>query len=158
MIVVSNATPIITLSSIGRLDIFEYFFGAVYIPEAVYDEIKAKEAYGYREIDGPLFVVKRIRDAFAQDILLNDLDRGEAQTIVLAKELQADIVLIDETIGYRIAQSQQLNVRRTLSLLIAAKKKGYLKAVKPLMDAMLKQERWISQRVYRDVLALCAEE
>jgi len=158
MIVVSNTTPIITLASIGRIDILKYFFDAVYIPQAVHDEIKAKRAYGHREIDDVFFRVMGIRDIFAQDILLNDLDLGEAQAIVLAKELQADIVLIDEAIGYRLARSQHLDVRRTLSLVIAAKKNGYLEAVKPLLDEMMYRKRWISQRVYRDVLALCSEQ
>jgi len=157
MIVVSNATPIITLASINRVDILKHFFESVYIPEAVYNEIKVKKAYGYEEIEDNFFHIKSINDDFAQNILLNDLDLGEAQTIVLAKELNADIVLIDETIGYNIARSQQLNVKRTLSFLIASKEKGYIDEVKPLLDEMIAKGRWISGRVYKDVLEFCGE-
>ncbi len=78
MIVVSNATPIISLASIGRIDILKHFFDKVYIPQAVYDEIKSKKAYGYKEIDDAFFQVESIKDEFAQNILLNDLDLGEA--------------------------------------------------------------------------------
>lgn len=158
MIVVSNATPIITLACINRTEILKYFFDKVYIPKAVYDEIKSKKAYGYQEIDDDFFEVKSIRDEFAQNILLNDLDLGEAQTIVLAKEMGADIVLIDETIGYNIAKSQLLNVQRTLSFLIASKQKGYIQEVKPLLDEMIEKGRWISGGVYRDVLRFCEED
>ncbi|MCH9740042.1 MAG: DUF3368 domain-containing protein [Epsilonproteobacteria bacterium] len=158
MIVVSNATPIITLASIGKIDILKHFFDEVYIPKAVYDEIKSKKAYGYQEIDDDFFQIKTIHDSFAQDILLNDLDLGEAQTIVLAKELNADIVLIDETIGYNIARSQQLNVKRTLSFLIVAKEKGLISEVKPLLDEMIENGRWISSKVYGDVLGICGED
>jgi predicted nucleic acid-binding protein len=91
------------------------------------------------------------------DILLNDLDLGEAQTIVLAKELNADVVLIDETIGYNLAKSQELNVQRTLSLLIAFKQKGHIEAVKPLLDDMIRKGRWISRSVRDDALRFCAE-
>ncbi len=157
MIVVSNATPIISLASIGRVDILKHFFDKVYIPQAVYDEIKSKKAYGYQEIDDTFFQVEHIEDKFAQNILLNDLDLGEAQTIVLAKEMSADIVLIDETIGYNLAKSQQLNVKRTLSFLIASKQKGYIDEVKPLLDEMIAEGRWISHKVYRDVLKFCKE-
>jgi hypothetical protein len=157
MTVVSNATPIITLSSIGKIDILKHFFDKVYIPQAVYDEIKSKRAYGYQEIEDDFFEVITIEDSFAQDILLNDLDLGEAQTIVLAKELNADIVLIDETIGYNIARSQKLNVKRTLSFLIVAKEKGLITEIKPLLDEMIDKGRWISRRVYRDVLKICGE-
>ncbi len=158
MIVVSNATPIITLACVNQIDILKHFFDKVYIPQAVYDEIKSKRAYGHREIDDDFFEVKNIKDEFAQNILLNDLDLGEAQTIVLAKEMDADIVLIDETIGYNLAKSQQLNVHRTLSFLIASKKKGYIDKVKPLLDEMIDKGRWISGKVYRDVLGFCGEE
>jgi len=158
MIVVSNTTPIITLSCINKIDIFKKFFENIYIPKAVYTEIKSKKAYGYKEIDDDLFKIINIKDTFAQNILLNDLDLGEAQTIVLAKELNADIVLIDETIGYNIAKSQNLNIQRTLSLLIASKKKGYIRRVKPLLDEMINKGRWISNKVYYDILRLCEEK
>jgi predicted nucleic acid-binding protein len=157
MIVVSNATPIISLASIGKIDILKHFFDKVYIPQAVYDEIKSKKAYGYNEIDDAFFQVASIKDEYAQNILLNDLDLGEAQTIVLAKEMSADIVLIDETIGYNIAKSQELNVKRTLSFLIASKQKGYIYDVAPLLDEMIEKGRWISRKVYDDVLRFCDE-
>jgi len=158
MIVVSNATPIITLSSIGKIDILKHFFDKVYIPQAVYDEIKSKKAFGYKEIEDNFFEVIAIQDSFAQDILLNDLDLGETQTIILAKELNADIVLIDETIGYNIARSQKLNVKRTLSFLIVAKERGLIEEVKPLLDKMIENGRWISRRVYGDILRVCNEK
>ncbi len=157
MIIVSNATPIISLASINRVDILKHFFDKIYIPQAVYDEIKSKRAPGYQEIDDKFFQIKHIYDEFAQNILLNDLDLGEAQTIVLAKEMAADIVLIDETIGYNIAKSQHLNVKRTLSFLIASKEKGYINEVKPLLDEMIRKGRWISHSVYKDVLRFCGE-
>jgi predicted nucleic acid-binding protein len=34
--------------------------------------------------------------------LLNDLDKGEAEAIFLTKELKADILIIDERMGYKI--------------------------------------------------------
>ena len=158
MIAVSNTTPIITLASIKRIDILKIFFKKIYIAKAVYDEIKAKKSYGYYEIDDDFFVVKEIKDTFAQNILLNDLDLGEAQTIVLAKELNADIVIIDETIGYNIAKLQGLNVKRTLSFLIALKEVGKITSIKPLLDELLQNGRWISKNVYEKILEICNEK
>ena len=51
MKVVSNTTPIIWLASINRLDILEKLFGEIIIAEAVYSEIKAKQGYGYEQVD-----------------------------------------------------------------------------------------------------------
>lgn len=157
MIVVSNTTPIISLASIGKIDILKRFFDTVYISQAVYDELKSKDSFGFDEIDDSFFQVVCVKDTIATDILLNDLDLGEAQTIVLAKELNANMVLIDENIGYKIAKSQNLNVKRTLSLLIAAKNKKYITTIKPLLDDMITNKRWISKSVYFEVLKICKE-
>ncbi|MFP4333652.1 MAG: DUF3368 domain-containing protein [Campylobacterales bacterium] len=157
MIVVSDTTPIISLASISRIDILKKFFNKVYISEAVYDELKSKDSFGYKEIDDPFFEVARPEDKMSIDILLNDLDLGEAQTIILAKELNADIVLIDETVGYRITKSQHLNAKRTLSLLIAAKNRQYVSSIKPLLDGLIENKRWISRSVYFEILKACGE-
>jgi len=57
MTVVSNTTPIISLASIGKIDILKHF--------AVYNEIKSKKAYGYKEIDDEFFQIETIKDKFA---------------------------------------------------------------------------------------------
>lgn len=59
MKVVANTTPIISLASIGRLDLLERLFGRVLIAEAVYRELKAKPSYGYAQVDCPFIEVRR---------------------------------------------------------------------------------------------------
>lgn len=39
MIVVSDASPLIALLSVGRFDVLQKLFGEVLIPPAVYDEV-----------------------------------------------------------------------------------------------------------------------
>jgi uncharacterized protein len=51
MKVVSNTTPILSLSVINRLPLLNELFGKIYIPGAVYQEVKAKNSVGYAEID-----------------------------------------------------------------------------------------------------------
>lgn len=51
ILTVCNSTPIISLSSVGRLGLLRDIFGEIIIADAVYREIKAKKSYGYREID-----------------------------------------------------------------------------------------------------------
>ncbi len=58
MKVVSNATPIISLATIGRISLVHQLFGKIYIPREVYDELKSKKAPGYQEIDTPYFQVR----------------------------------------------------------------------------------------------------
>jgi uncharacterized protein len=155
--VVANTTPIISLASIGRLDLLERLFGHVLIAEAVYRELKAKPSYGYAQVDCPFIEVRPIQGRLYKPLLLNQLDAGEAETILLAQEINADFVIIDENIGYRFATSAGLTVVRTLSLLLRAKDKGYIEQVAPLLDEMIAKGRWYSETVRRAVLERAGE-
>jgi predicted nucleic acid-binding protein len=125
MKVVANTTPIISLASIKRLDILEELFGQIIIAEAVYNEIKAKQGYGYEQVDSHFIKVQRIQGQLYKNFLLIQLDPGEAETIILAKEIAADFVIIDENLGYKFANNAGLTAIRTLSILLKAKEKGY---------------------------------
>ncbi|NOQ15718.1 MAG: DUF3368 domain-containing protein [Methyloprofundus sp.] len=157
MKVVANTTPIISLASIGKLELLKDVFGEIIIADAVYNEIKAKQGYGYSEIDTDYIKVQSIKGIAYRDFLLSQLDLGETETIILAKEIDADFVIIDENIAYRIAKSSELNVVRTLSILLRAKEKGLIPALKPLLDEMIIKGRWYSQRVYKTILEQAGE-
>lgn len=157
MIVVTNTTPIISLAAINRLDILEKMFGKIIIAEAVYNEIKAKRHYGYDEVDSPFIEVKPIQGILYKDFLLSELDLGEVETIILAKELKADFVIIDELLGYKIANNVGLTATRTLSILLRAKQKGVVPALKPLLDEMIAKGRWYSDAVCHSVLIQAGE-
>lgn len=152
MKVVSNTTPIISLASIGRLSLLPELFNTIYIPQAVYNEIKYKKSYGYQEIDKPCFEVMSIQGNAYLGFLLNELDQGEAEAIFLAKEMAADMLIIDERMGYKIAQSQQLYCIGTLTVLAVAKQKHLISQVKPLLDEMIQKGRWYSESVVRQFL------
>jgi predicted nucleic acid-binding protein len=146
--VVSNATPIISLAVIDRLAFMEDIFKKIYIAEAVYDEITSARYPGYKELDSTLFEVKRIHDRESLDPLLDDLDLGEAESILLAGEIKADVLIMDERSGYKIAQKKGLFVIGTLTVLLMAKKRGMIKEVKPMLDQMIQKGRWYSNHVY----------
>jgi len=157
MKVVANTTPLISLASIGKLELLKDIFGEIIVADAVYNEIKAKQGYGYNEIDTDFIRVQSIKGIAYRDFLLNQLDLGETETIILAKEIDADFVIIDENIAYKIAKSSELNVVRTLSILLRAKEKGLIPALKPLLDEMIIKGRWYSQRVYKTILEKTGE-
>lgn len=157
MIVVANTTPIISLAAINRLDILEKMFGKIVIAEAVYNEMKAKRNYGYDEVDSGFIEVKSIQGVLYKDFLLSELDLGEAETIILAKELKADFVIIDESLGYKIANNVGLTAIRTLSILLRAKQRGFISELKPLLDEMIAKGRWYSDSVCRSVLMQAGE-
>lgn len=100
MIVVSNTTPLIGLATIGRFDILRQVFGEIQIAQAVFAEAVSagrEEGGAKREVSASRWVkVISVVDRLAVEVLLDELDAGEAETIVLARELKADWVLMDE--------------------------------------------------------------
>ena len=157
MKVVVNTTPIIALASIGQLELLQRLFGTIMIAEAVYQEIRAKQSYGYDQIESEWIEVQAIQGQLYKQLLLSQLDSGEAETIILAKEVNADFVIIDENLGYRFASNVGLTAIRTLSILLRAKEKGYLSQLKPLLDEMMAKGRWYSGSVYRSCLHQAGE-
>ena len=102
MIVVTNTTPLLSLSAIRKLSLLNELFGKFYIPRAVYLEVKAKNSFGYSEIDLMDVEVINVKNQNYLNLLCNDLDKGEAEAIVLATELNADILVIDERLTIRL--------------------------------------------------------
>jgi predicted nucleic acid-binding protein len=63
-------------------------------------------------------------------------DLGEAESIALAVELHADLLLMDERLGRAEAARFGLRFIGTLAVLIEAKTKGHLPAIKPILDEL----------------------
>ena len=105
MIVISNTTPLIGLASIQRFDLLRQLFGTIHIPPAVYAEavIHGRTEGGAKcEVAAADWIVTvTVRNRAAVNRLLDELDGGEAETIVLAQELGAAWVLMDERKGRR---------------------------------------------------------
>lgn len=123
MTVVANATPLIALSILGRLDILHQLFDEVLVPTAVYEEVVAQgdERIGAAAVANAdwLNVVSPIAAATIEPLLLG-LDMGEMQVLLLAREVHPDWVLIDEKLGRRVARAMGLPLKGTLGILLAA--------------------------------------
>jgi predicted nucleic acid-binding protein len=92
------------------------------------------------------------------DALRLDLDFGEAETIALAIQLQADLVLLDEQTGRRAAQYLNLTVMGVVGLLMRAKKLGLLDEMRPQFDNLREYAGfYLSQSVYEHALQLADE-
>ena len=143
MIVVSNTTPLIGLASIQRFDLLQQLFGEVSVAQAVYDEavIAGREAGGAKHEVSTATWIKTVsvRDHLAVDVLLDELDRGEAETIVLARELSADWVLMDEKKGRRKLEQLGLKKIGTLGVLLKAKRLGLLSTLRPDIEQLRRQ-------------------
>lgn len=82
----------------------------------------------------------------------NHLDKGEAEAIALAKEKNADYLLIDEKIGRQIARDNHLKIIGTVGILLEAKRQGLIDSVKNKMDDLRKIGFWISDKLYDQIV------
>ncbi len=93
-----------------------------------------------------------VKDRLAVDVLLDQLDLGEAETIVLARELNADWVMMDEKKGRR--KLDQLGIKKigTVGILLKAKQVGFVSVIRPDIEILHQQGFSISQSVIDEVL------
>lgn len=156
MIVVSDTTPLIGLASIQQFNLLAKLFGEIHIPQAVYDEAYVTERVaGGVKYEVPVvdwINVAIVKDRLAVEVLLDELDLGEAETIVLAREMRADWVLMDERKGRR--KLDQFGVKKigTLGILLKAKRLGLLPTIRPFVETLHQQGFSLSQLVIDEVL------
>ena len=106
MKVVSNTSPLTNLAAIGQFDLLRKLYCEISIPDGVWDELNAfgKAWPGSREVAEADWVNRyTVRNQLWVSTLRSDLDRGESESIVLASELEADMILLDEKYGRNAA-------------------------------------------------------
>ncbi len=156
--IVSNTTPIISLLKLNRLDLLQKLYSQIYIPAAVFKEIEAGKTKGYyKDLSKIDWInISRIQDEQAVKYFL-DLDAGEAEAIVLATEMNADLIILDEKIARFHAKHADLKVTGTLGILIKAKSAGFIKELNPILNELTDKEVWISERLKIEILQTVGE-
>lgn len=153
--VVCNTGPIIALSRVGQLDIILKIIPSVRIPRMVEREIQQGTATPDESLRAWLKTIVLQDPSDPPDAFLTaELDAGEASVIALASELGIG-VLMDERKGRRVASlAYGLPVIGTGRLLIEAKERGFIGAIRPLMDQMRAGGYYLSDRLFQ---SLCCE-
>lgn len=159
-IVVSNSSPLIHLSQIGRLYLLREFFESILIPPAVYREVvvEGRGRPGAEEVKNAGWIIVRgIRGEHMKVILRRVLDEGEAEAIVLALEVNASLILLNDREARIQAKSLGLNVTGTLGILLRARRLGLIRNLRPEIEKLKKTGFRISQSLEEEILRLVGE-
>jgi len=160
VIVIADTTPLSELAKVGQMNLLRDVFGQVIIPEEVYQEVTTGTHPAAIEV--PLATWIQVRSVSDHQKLLElrittKLGLGECAAIILAQELNADRLLVDDLPARQLAESRNLPVTGTVGTLLIAKQKGLISNVKDVLDALIAQGARISQRVYQEALAIANE-
>lgn len=151
MIVVSDASSLIALAMVGRLDLLRSLFGMVIIPHAVFGELSRSSFHVASAIQSSSWIqVKHSSDEELVRKLQSNLDKGESEAIALAIEL----LIIDERKGRNEATRLGLRIIGLIGVLPEGKRAGYIQSVKPLLDTVIET---VGFRVSKEVYARALE-
>ena len=152
MIVVSNTSPILNLAVIGRLNLIELLYKKVLIPQEVAAELSAilPEKFSKKELQKLHYIeTLSITNREVVNSLSLELDLGEAEAIALALEMKANLLLLDERRGRKVASRFGFRFIGLIGMLVEAKRKGYIAALKPVLNELIvKAGFWISDELY----------
>jgi predicted nucleic acid-binding protein len=153
-VVVADTSPINYLILIGHVAVLPVLFGKIILPTVVRDELaRPKAPLAVREwLANPPAWLEVHPSLQAADISLADLDDGERSAILLALELHADLLLIDERRAAKTARSRGFRVAGTLAILGMAARRDLLR-LSDAIDRLKRTSFHYSQEVLDQFLA-----
>jgi predicted nucleic acid-binding protein len=126
-VVVSDTTPLHYLILIGRDSVLRTLYGEIIVPPGVLDELghpAAPQAILVWAKSPPAWLTVRAPRLIPQRF--DNLDFGKRQALALAKEIHAELVLIDDKVARRCAERESLKVKGTLGVVADAAQAGLL--------------------------------
>jgi predicted nucleic acid-binding protein len=128
MIVVADTSPLNYLVLLGHIEILPKIYAEVVVPQTVLDELQDSDtpAEVRALFSAPPAWLQVCTLIFQLDPLMERLDRGEQDAILLAESLKAERLIIDDLDGRREATHRGIPVIGTLGLLAEAARRNLL--------------------------------
>ncbi|MFN0077357.1 MAG: DUF3368 domain-containing protein [Prosthecobacter sp.] len=150
MIIVADSSPLIALMRVGRLELLRELYGTIIMPDAVWNELVVAGAQrpGADLVTQCGWIVRKpVGNRAMVDAMSELLDPGEREAIVLAQEIDADALLMDESIGRAAAMHLGLKVTGLIGVLLRAKNIGLLPDAVELAQEMRNQGWWVADKL-----------
>jgi hypothetical protein len=152
--VVSDTSPIIAFSNLGKLHVLKALFGRITIPHAVYEELSEGKSVQLED----WIQVEVIKDQGLYKMLRSSLDHGESEAIILYLENEMDLFLVDDGEARKVAASFEITLTGTGGLLLLGKKKGLISSVRTEIDTLEREGAFRLSAAVKDILLREAKE
>lgn len=158
-VAVVNASPLIFLSEIARLELLHIAADEVLVPRAVADEVRrwgdedpATRALGttswLRIIDTP---------PVPASVQAWNLGAGESAVLSCALARPGVQAIIDDLAARRCAAAHHVDVRGCIGLVLVAKRRGLIPLARPVVEALRRAGLYLSDDVVARALELVGE-
>ena len=147
--VISDTSCFIILSKIDELSLLTKVFNHIVTTTEVANEF-GKTLPEWVSIEAPT-------DKYTQQILENQIDKGESSAIALALEKPGCTIILDDLKARKIADKLGLKVTGTIGVIITAKKKGAIQSIKPFLQKIQKTDFRISKNLEQEALIEAGE-
>lgn len=155
-----NTSPLVFLGSLGRLELLRHEGREVYIPRAVAEEIAEKPDAAAQVVQvacATWMQVRNVTDETAVTLVQAALHKGEAEAVVLATELHAERLVLDDQDARRFASRCGLKIIGTLGILLAAKQRGAIASLREEINALVALGFRVNPRLVTAVLQTAGE-
>lgn len=150
-----NASPLILLGKIGRLDLLvKVTDGGLIVPKAVFNEVakRHEEAAIVEFIQGTTGCRIEPDVVAPPEVTAWDLGGGETQVIALALALGCERVALDDKEARRCAKAFRLVSIGTLGLVGRAKHLGIIDKARPIIEQLRRSGLYLSHDLLHRIL------
>ncbi len=157
--VIVNSTPLIALCKIGCLSFLRDLYGEITIPEAVFKEVTVKNDVVRAAIlnQTDWIHIQSVTTERDNKMYRAKLHDGEVEVMILAQELQADLVILDDNAARKTAAFLGLPLTGTVGVLLRAKERGLIDQLMPLVEDMEKKGLYFGQTLKEWIKKQCGE-
>jgi uncharacterized protein len=157
--VICNTSPLQYLHQLGLLHILPALAGEVVVPLAVEEELAIGRAAGVSLPSLKTLSWVSLRRPRSQPALplIHDLGPGETEVLMLALESSDPIVILDDALARRSAETLKIPLTGIVGLLLDAKRVGLIERVAPCLDRLQALRFRLSPRTWAAVLRLAGE-
>ncbi|OQX15371.1 MAG: hypothetical protein BWK73_06925 [Thiothrix lacustris] len=158
MIVIADSSPLVALSVCGCLSLLDRLFGQVRVPDAVFQEVCVA---GKPEASNlSLYLQDKVLMASTANFPihpLKGLGLGEREAMALYLEISADLLLVDDQRAKKVAYANGLEVMGSVGVLLLAKQRGMLPAIKPLLMTLSASDVHLGENIIIKALQQAGE-